>query len=284
MADGPRQVVKRRRLRAELRNARQDADLTQDQVAEAMEWSPSKIIRIEAGSVGVSANDMKELLRLYNITDPKRVNELLTLAREARERLTTYRDAPPRLSQFVDYEAAASAIRGFQPLLVPGLLQTEDYARAIIQALMPQSPKTQVEALVKVRMQRQEKLTRADPVELLFVLDEAVLRRQVGGRDAMRRQVGHLVEMANRKNVTLEVVRFDVGVHSGMQGPFVIFEFPDAEDDDVLYIENSKGDLIIRDEPDEIAIHEERLDALRKLSSGRKGSLAFLERVAAGDE
>ncbi len=284
MADGPRQVVKRRRLRAELRNARQDADLTQDQVAEAMEWSPSKIIRIEAGSVGVSANDMKELLRLYSITDPKRVNELLSLAREARERLTTYRDAPPRLSQFVDYEAAATAIRGFQPLLVPGLLQTEDYARAIIRALMPQAPKAQVEALVKVRMQRQEKLTRADPVELLFVLDEAVLRRQVGGRDAMRRQVGHLVEMADRKNVTLEVVRFDVGVHSGMQGPFVIFEFPDAEDDDVLYIENSKGDLIIRDEPDEIAIHEERLDALRKLSSGRKGSLTFLERVAAGDE
>jgi transcriptional regulator with XRE-family HTH domain len=95
MADGPRHVVKRRRLRAELRNARQEADLTQDQVAEAMEWSPSKIIRIEAGSVGVSANDMKELLRLYHITESRRVNELLTLAREARERLTTYRDAPP---------------------------------------------------------------------------------------------------------------------------------------------------------------------------------------------
>ncbi len=284
MADGPRHVVKRRRLRAELRNARQEADLTQDQVAEAMEWSPSKIIRIEAGSVGVSANDMKELLRLYNITESSRVNELLTLAREARERLTTYRDAPPRLSQFVDYEAAASAIRGFQPLLVPGLLQTEDYARAIIQAFMPQSPKAQVEALVKIRMQRQEILTRADPVELLFVLDEAVLRRQVGGRDAMRRQVRHLVELANGKNVTLEVVTFDVGVHSGMQGPFVIFEFPDAEDEDVLYIENSKGDLIIRDEPNEIAAHEERLDGLRKLSSGRKGSLAFLEHVAAGGE
>src|SRR6266700_2541119 len=95
MADAPRPVVKRRRLKAELRNARQEADLTQDQVAEAMEWSPSKIIRIEAGSVGVSANDMKELLRLYNITDSKRVNELITLARQARELFFLMMRRPP---------------------------------------------------------------------------------------------------------------------------------------------------------------------------------------------
>lgn len=284
MADGPRPVVKRRRLKAELRNARQEADLTQDQVAEAMEWSPSKIIRIEAGSVGVSANDMKELLRLYNITDSKRVNELITLARQARERSTTYRDAPPRLTQFIDYEAAAAIIRGFQPLAVPGLLQTEEYARAVIQAVMPKSSKAQVEALVKVRMNRQEVLTRPDPVELIAVIDEAVIRRQVGGEGVMRRQVKHLAEIASRKNVALEVVRFSTGGHPGMLGPFVIFEFPDAEADDVLFLETSHGDLIIRDEPDEIANHEERLDALRKLSSGRKGSLALLEGVAAGDE
>jgi transcriptional regulator with XRE-family HTH domain len=284
MGDGPRQVVKRRRLRAELRNARMAADLTQDQVAEAMEWSPSKIIRIEAGSVGVSANDMKALLTLYQITDPKRVDELLTLARVARERLTTYRDAPPRLLQFIDYEAAAAIIRGFQPLVVPGLLQTEEYARAVIQAVMPKSSKAQLEALVTVRMRRQEILTRPDPVELLAVVDEAVIRRQVGGEGIMRRQVKHLVAMADRKNVTIEVVRFGTGVHPGIQGPFVIFEFPDAEDDDVLFLESSRGDLIIRDELDEIAAYEERFDVLRRLSSGREGSLAFLEGVAAGDE
>lgn len=281
MGDGPRPMVKRRRLRAELRNARQEADLTQDQVAEAMEWSPSKIIRIEAGSVGVSANDMRALLRLYDITDPKRVNDLLTLARLARERSTTYRDAPPRLLQYIDYEAAASAIRGYQTILVPGLLQTEDYARAVIGELVP---KSQVDALVKVRMKRQEILKRTDPVELFFVLDEAVIRRQVGGEEVMRRQVLHLVEMADRKNVTVEVVRFSTGAHPGVQGPFVIFEFPDTEDDDVLWLENSRGDLIVRDEPDEIAAHEERLDRLHRLSAGRKGSVAFLEGVAAGRE
>jgi hypothetical protein len=249
-----------------------------------MEWSPSKIIRIEAGSVGVSANDMRALLRLYNVTEPKRVDELLTLARLARERLTTYRDAPPKLLQFIDYEAAAAIIRGFQPLVIPGLLQTEEYARAVIQAVLPKASKTQVEALVTVRMRRQEILTRPDPVELLAVVDEGVIRRQVGGDGAMRRQVKHLVAMADRKNVTVEVVRFSAGVHPGVQGPFVIFEFPDAEDDDVLFLESSRGDLIVRDEPDEIAAYAERFNALRRLSPGRKGSLAFLEAVVAGDE
>jgi transcriptional regulator with XRE-family HTH domain len=284
MGDGPGQVVKRRRLRAELRNARITEDLTQDQVAEAMEWSPSKIIRIEAGSVGVSANDMKALLKLYHIADPKRVDELLALARVARERSTTFRDAPPTLLEFIDYEAAASAIRMFQTILMPGLVQTEEYARAVIRTLKPEASKAQVEALVTVRMKRQELLARTDPVELLFVVDEAVIRRQVGGEDVMRRQVRHLVETANKKNVTLEVVRFGAGAHPGMQGPFVIFEFPDAEDDDVLYLETSQGELIIRDKPSEIATHEERLTALRKLSANHKDSVAFLERVTAREE
>src|SRR5215467_12500520 len=131
MGDGPRQVVKRRRLRAELRSARLQAGLTQDQVAEAMEWSPSKIIRIEAGSVGISTNDMKALLRLYRIEDSARTEKLLALARIARERSANYRDAPPRLLQFIEYEAAASIIRGFQQLAVPGILQTEEYARTV---------------------------------------------------------------------------------------------------------------------------------------------------------
>lgn len=284
MGDGPRQVVKRRRLRGELRSARMAAALTQDEVAVAMEWSPSKIIRIEAGSVGVSANDLKALLKLYNITEPNRVDELLTLARLARERLTTYRDAPPKLLQFIDYEASSATIRGFQPLVVPGLLQTEEYARAVIQAVVPKASKAQVEAAVTVRMRRQEILTRPDPVQLLAVVDEAVVRRQVGGDGAMRRQIKHLVAMGDRKNVTIEVVRFSAGVHPGVQGPFVIFEFPDAEDDDVLFLESSRGDLIIRDELEEIAAYEERFGALRRLSSGRRGSLAFLEAVAAGEE
>jgi len=280
MGDGPRPAVKRRRLRAELRNARQEAELTQEQVAEAMDWSLSKIIRIEAGSVGVSTNDMKALLKLYGISDPDRTEELLALAREARERSTAFKGAPPRLMRFIEYEAAASAIRGFQPLLVPGLLQTEEYARAVLQQLMPEESRAELDALVKVRMKRQEVLLgRSDLKQLLFILDEAALRRQVGGAAAMRRQVRHLAEMAKGPKVTLEVIPFSAGAHPGMQGPFVIFEFPDA--DDVLFLETSGGDLIIRDEREDIAIHEEQLDALHRLSLGRKGSQGFLDDVAA---
>jgi histidinol-phosphate/aromatic aminotransferase/cobyric acid decarboxylase-like protein len=130
-------------------------------------------------------------------------------------------------------------------------------------------------------MQRQEVLSRSDPPKLLFVLDEAVIRRRVGGEAVMRRQIHHLIETAGRRNATLEVVPFSVGVHPGMQGPFVILEFPDAADDEVLYLESSRGDLIIRDIPDEIAAHEERLELLRKLSLGRRDSLTFLDRAAA---
>jgi transcriptional regulator with XRE-family HTH domain len=279
MVDRPNPVVQRRRLRNELRNARLAADLTQDQVAEAMDWSPSKIIRIEAGSVGVSTNDMRALLNLYEIKDPTRTDGLIELAKEARERSTAYRDVPTKLVHYFEYEAAASTIYGFQPLLVPGLLQTPEYARAVLQAFLAAPTKAQVDALVKVRMKRQEILVRPNPPQLYLVLDEAVIRRQVGGEAAMHRQIRHLVEVANRPNVTLEVVLFRAGAHPGMQGPFVILEFSDSEDE-VLYLENSRGDLIIRDEPEEIATHEEQLEVLRKLALGPRESVAFLEEAA----
>src|SRR5580700_3556573 len=129
MADGASPLVQRRRLRAELRRARQERDLTQEQVASDMEWSLSKIIRIEGGSTGISANDLKALLRLYEITDPERTDQLTALARAARERSwwSAYRDvAPPALIQLIEYESAASAIRQFESMFVPGILQTED--------------------------------------------------------------------------------------------------------------------------------------------------------------
>lgn len=280
MGDGPRPAVKRRRLRTELRKARLEADLTQDQVADEMDWSPSKIIRIEAGSVGVSTNDMRALLRLYDIHDPDRIEELLTLAKMARERSTTYRDAPPRLHQFIDYEAAASIIRGFQPLAVPGLLQTEEYARAVVQQAVGKSSKAQVDSAVQIRMKRREVMDRPYPPQLIFVLDEAVLRRQVGGEAVMRRQVRYLAELASRPNVTIEVVPFSAGAHPGMQGPFVILEFPDAEDDDVLYLESSRGDLIIRDDAEEISSHKDRFHVLQRQSLGTKASKDFLDSLA----
>jgi transcriptional regulator with XRE-family HTH domain len=283
MGDSPNPLVPRRRLRAEIRNLRQEVGLTQDQVAEAMDWSLSKVIRIEAGSVGISTNDLKALLRLYKISDPGRVEDLVSLARLARERSwwSTHKDIlSPQLIQFIEYEAAASVNRGFQPTLVPGLLQTEEYARAIISELGSPSTPERLDSIVSVRMKRQELLDRADPPTLHFILDEAVIRRVVGGQSVMRRQIHQIIEMAAKPNVTVEVVPFAVGVHPGMQGPFVILEFPDPGDDDVLYLEGFRGDVIIRDVPEDVAAFSVSFERLRKLSLGPDESVSHLGKVA----
>jgi transcriptional regulator with XRE-family HTH domain len=277
-------VVQRRRLRTELRKARQDAGLTQEQVAVAMDWSLSKVIRIEAGSVGISTNDLKALLRHYQLDDPELTSELVALARAARERSwwSVYRDfAPPGLLQLIGYEAASFIIRNFETLLVPGLLQTEDYARAVVQPLEDGATAERVNTSVEIRMRRQEQLDRDDPPLLFFILDEAVVRRLIGGKDVMRRQIRHLIEMAARPNVTIEIVPFSAGTHPGLRGPFVIVEFRDPGDDDVLYLE-ARGDLLRGGiaEEGEVTAHREVFEQLRQLSLGPDGSVAYLGKLA----
>jgi transcriptional regulator with XRE-family HTH domain len=282
-SDGPSPVVQRRRLRAELRKARQEAGFTQEQVAVAMDWSLSKVIRIEAGSVGISTNDLKALLRHYKLVDEARTAELVILARAARERSwwSVYKDvAPPGLLQLIGYESAAVINRNFEPLLIPGLLQTEEYARAVIRQLEERYPAEQVDTLVEIRMRRQELLDRADPPLLFFILDEAVVRRLVGGAAVMRRQLRRLTEIADSPNVTIEVVPFSAGAHPGIKGPFVVLEFPDAADDDVLYLESARGDLISRDVPEEILAYREVFEQLRTMSLGPEGSLIYLAKMA----
>jgi transcriptional regulator with XRE-family HTH domain len=281
--DGLSPVVQRRRLRTELRKAREEAGLTQEQVADAMEWSPSKVIRIEAGTSRITTNDLKALLRHLDIVDAQRTGELLALARAARAPSwwSQYRHiASPGFLQFVEYEAAASATSNFEPLLVPGLLQTEEYARAVIQQFDEQPTAERVDALVKLRMTRQELLERPDPPRLSFILDEAVVRRLVGGRTVMRRQVRHLIQMAKRPNVTIELVPFNAGVHPGMHGPFVVIEFPDTADDDVLYLESPRGDVVYRDTPEDIGASREAFRQLRAMSLGPEGSVTYLGKVA----
>jgi transcriptional regulator with XRE-family HTH domain len=281
--NSPNPGVQRRRLRAELRKARQQAELTQEQVASAMDWSLSKVIRIEAGSVGISTNDLKALLRLYKIFDEEQTAGLVALARAGRERSwqSAYRDVvSPRLLQLIEYEDAASIIRSFEPLLVPGLLQTEEYARAVLGQFAAPTTAERIDAQVEARMRRQELVDRDDPPLMFFVLDEAVTRRMVGGAAVMRRQVRKLVELAGRPHITIEIVPFGAGVHPGLQGPSVIYEFPDPPDDDVLFLENPLGDVINRDSPEEVLRYRVAFEELRKLSLGRDGSLTYLDDLA----
>jgi transcriptional regulator with XRE-family HTH domain len=279
-SSGP--LVQRRRLRAELRAARQEAGLTQEQVAAAMEWSLLKVIRMETGSVGISTNDLRALLRQYQIVDSDRTRELDALAQAAREHSwwSVYRDvAPTGLLQLIAYEAAACITRAFEPLLIPGLLQTEEYARAVIGQFMDGSPTRRVESLIELRMRRQELLNQADPPLLFFILDEAVVRRLVGGEAIMRRQLRTLIDTASRPNITIEVVPFSVGAHPGLRGSFVALEFPDPADDDVLYLESPQGDLISREAPEEILAYREEFESLRRISLGPEDSLRYLGQV-----
>lgn len=248
---GPDPAIHRRRLRSELRNARENANMTQRDVAAAMDWSQSKLIRIESGTVSISTNDLRALLRHYDV-DSARIEALVDVARAAREttRWSIYRDvAPPEFIAFLGYESSASIVRNFEPSLVPGLLQTEEYARTVISVLESHNPH-KIDPLVDLRMERQELLVRQPPADLHFILDEAVIRRVTGGRDVMRRQLHHIQKLIEEDpKVTIRIVPFEQGMYPRQQIAYWLFEFSNPEDEYVLYVENpqQQGEYLARE-------------------------------------
>jgi len=282
MAEGGSPLVQRRRLRTELKRARQVSGLTQDQVAGEMDWSLSKIIRIESASSGISANDLKALLQLYGVKDKGQVDSLVALARAARERSwwSAYRDvAPQPLLQLIEYESAAHVIRQFETMFVPGILQTEDYARAVIDNYYEEGiTSDQLRALVELRTRRQDLIDAENPPSFHFILDEAAVHRIVGGSSVMRRQLRRLIEVAGKPNITLEVIPFSTGLHPGMKGPFEIIEFADPSDSDIVYLESSRGD-VFSDVPEETSKYREDFAKLGKASLGTQGSLARIAKI-----
>ena len=276
-------LAERRLLRAELRQARQDAGLTQEAVAEKMDWSLSKIIRIETGAVGISTNDLVALLRLYKVKDSQRVKELITRAKAARQQAwwSKYRAAlPPTYFQYIEYETSASIIRSYETILIPGLLQTEEYATAVVQQSKVDVPSRQVKSLVEVRMRRQELLLKQPkPPLLFFVLDEAVIRRLTGDQGLRKTQLEKLIELAGRREVTIEILPFAVGLHRGMTDNFNILEFPGSADD-VLYFESGRGAIFSRDVTEEVTAYRELFEDLRRASLGPKGTLDYFIETA----
>jgi transcriptional regulator with XRE-family HTH domain len=277
-------LVERRRLRTELKQARQDADLTQDAVAKQMDWSLSKLIRIETGSVGISTNDLTALLRLYNVKDAKRVRALVAQAKEARRPTwwSKYRAVlAPTYFQYIEFETSASVICTYETSVVPGLLQTEEYATAVTtRNRFNPDPKT-VKTLVEVRMKRQQLLLdRPRPPRLFFVLDEAIIRRLAGDKELRQDQVEKLIRMTDRPEVTIEVVPFTAGIHRGLIEDFSILEFGGTDDNDVLYFEGARMTSFSRDEADEIALYHELFEEMRSLSLGPEGTRDYLVEVA----
>ncbi|SNS34284.1 helix-turn-helix domain-containing protein [Actinomadura mexicana] len=280
MPDSP--TVHQRRLRVELRRAREAAGLTQEQAAKALEWSLSKIIRIEGGMVRVAVSDVRVMLQQYGVPS-ERYDEFLGLARAARETAwwSAYRRVlSPQMAELIGFESAAGVCREFDPVLVPGLLQTSAYAKEILTNLRGEVTAEQINELVEVRLRRQEIFEGDDPPRFYFVIDEAAIRRLVGGAAVMRAQLSHLLEMTKRPNVTIEIVPLDRGAHPGLSGPFKLLEFVEAEDDDVLYLEGAQGELIGRDYREDIVRYREKFEVLRRISLGPEGSAVLLNTVA----
>ncbi|AHI00443.1 helix-turn-helix transcriptional regulator [Kutzneria viridogrisea] len=276
-------VVLQRRLRTELRRSRQQAGQTLKEVAEALDWSLSKVIRIETGAVGISTTDLKALLGQLGVTDAERVRELVGAAKasQRQEWWSAYRGVlDQQFLTYLGYEDAASRIRVCQGLQLPGLLQTEDYARAVIR-LYTSDPEL-VELGVQVRMRRQQLWERATPPETVFALDEAVLRRWVGGPEVTRAQLYRLLELDARDNVSLRVLPFSLGAHPGLRGSFTIMEFPDEEQDFAVLLEQPGGDVLIRENPEETSTYVETFAELEALAHPPGSGLTeVIERVLA---
>ncbi|MFF5081873.1 helix-turn-helix domain-containing protein [Actinoplanes sp. NPDC000266] len=237
--EGP--TIRRRRLGAELKRCREAAGLTQEQVSREFEWHAAKVTRIEAARVAVTARDVKDLLLLYGVDDPEYRDSLMQLARSGGQRgwWSEYRDILPA-DAFIRLEADASLIRDWEPVLVPGLLQTEAYVRALF-SVPRLGRRGSVDRFVSLRLARQRRLTDDPPLVVQAVIDESVIHRRIGGAGVMADQLRHLVALSQRENVDLRVLPYDAGEHPLLSISAVILEFHDAPDLDVVYLEHYRG-------------------------------------------
>lgn len=261
-------VAAQRRLRVELRHLRERQHLTQQQVADALEISLSKVIRMENGIVHIQRNDLDALLRLYEVTEKKQIEDLLAIARASRQEAwwDRYRsEYNRRFITTIGLEASASIIRQFQLLLIPGLLQTEDYARTIIGTY--DTGEDGINLGVRVRMERQQLLDADLGQKLFFIVDEAAIRRQVGGPSVMREQLVRLKELNRRPNISIQVIPFSKGAYLGIRGSFKIFEFDDG-DDYAVDVEQSYDSVLIQNSPEESSMYIENFYVLEELASG----------------
>ncbi|EHR50455.1 Helix-turn-helix protein [Saccharomonospora marina XMU15] len=278
MTRGQGPTVRRRRLASELRRLRERAELTIDEVGEKLECSASKISRIETGHVGVTPRDARDMLELYGVRGDEQ-EALVQLAREARKRGWWHAYNEVFTGAFVGLEADASSLRAFQALLVPGLLQTERYARAVIHAMRPDAADAEIERRVAARMTRQRLLSDPNPPEYWAVVDEAVLRRVVGGPEVMAEQLGRLADIAQLPHVTIQVVPFGAGAHPGMEGPFLILGFPEQADPDVVYVDSTSSGVYLELEPD-VRRYALMFDHLRAAALGPDDSVNVIADAA----
>jgi transcriptional regulator with XRE-family HTH domain len=250
-AGGP--TVLRMTLGGQLRRLRESRGITREQAGEALRASHAKISRLELGRVGFKERDIADLLTLYGVTDAAERDAFLNLARQANSPGWWHRYGdllPGWFETYLGLEQSATVIRSYESQFVPGLLQTADYGRAVIRLVHGRETPNEIDRRVDLRMRRQEVLGGAEPPVLWAVLDESSLHRPIGGVTVMRSQLQRLIDAAERPNITIQVMPYEVGGHAAAGGPFTILRFPEADLPDIVYLEQLTSALYLDKRPD----------------------------------
>jgi transcriptional regulator with XRE-family HTH domain len=273
-------TVLRMVLGKRLQDLREQAGISYEDAGRTLDVTHATIRRMEKAEVGLKLPYVEKLLTTYGITSPEEIGGFLALAREANRPgwWHSFRDVlPDWFSAFVSLEGEAAVIRAYEPHYAPGLLQTPDYARAVLRAGMPHAAADEIERLVTLRTERQALLLRRTAPPLLWVvMDETVLRRPIGGRTVMRDQIGALMDATELANVRLQVIPFAAGPHPAMYGPFHIFRFQLQEIPDIAYAESLVGGVYF-DERDDVSTFLEALDRMCAQAAPAQSTKAILD-------
>jgi len=275
--EGP--TLRRRRLAAELKKSREEAGFTQESVSRHFEWHSAKVTRIENARVPVTARDVNDLLTLYGVRDVDYREALLALARQGKPRTwwADYRDVM-RPGNFVGMESDASTTRVWEPIVLPGLLQSEAYMRALIGTGRRHDRKETIERRVALRRMRQARLTAPSPLQLVALIDESVIHRVVGGPSVMQEQRRKLIEVSALPNVSMRIVPYSAGEHPFMGGSVALLEFPDVAHLDVIYLEGLAGDYY-EEQPAEVKRYRDEFERLRSRALSESSSISLIERL-----
>jgi transcriptional regulator with XRE-family HTH domain len=280
VATGP--TVRRRRLGTELRRLRDLSGYKLEEVAADLGVAPSTLSRIETGKAPTKSAYLNQMLEKYHVIDPGQRQVLVDMAREGHRKgwWAAYDDVlPSGFDIYVGLEAETASIRSYEISVLQGLLQTADYARAVIGEMFPRHTAAQVDRLVDLRMARQRRLDEQPPLELWAIFDEAVIRRTVGGPAVMRGQLYRLIADANRPNITMQVLPFSCGAHAGHDGAFSILEFPERADSEVVHVESVAGIIYLEKDRD-VRTRSEEFNRLRAAALSPGASADLIAQVA----
>jgi transcriptional regulator with XRE-family HTH domain len=265
-----------------LRKLRESNGYKLEEVAVQLGVAPSTLSRIETGKAPTKSAYLSQMLEKYGVVDPAQRQVLIDMAREGHRKgwWAAYDDVlPSGFDIYVGLEAETAAVRGYEVSVVHGLLQTPDYARAVLGEMFPRHGAEQIDRMVALRMERQRRFDDDPPLELWAILDEAVIRRPVGGPAVMRAQLEHLLGMAARPGLTLQVLPFSCGAHAGHAGAFSILEFPNRSDSEVAYVDSPAGATYLEKDR-EVRIQVEAFDRLRAAALAPGASVGLIAQVA----